>query len=311
MNNVTYARLGDSALPFWNAFPAPEGYGRVPVWGFAHVEESRRPGIAAGRRYFGYLPMSSGFTLSAEPAGHGLLDTSGVRDFLHVWYRTYRNAPAEDELDDRRALLWPLFPASAVLNDYLRRTGAHGADTVVVTSASSKTAIGMAELLAGNGRFRTVGVTADKPFAAALNRYDEVVSYDELDALAGGGGSAVLVDFTGDAKRLAALYDVLAGRLVYTALVGYTHPDARLEPPELPGPEPEIFFTPAYEEETARAEGPAAYRRRYAAAEERFVRGSAEWLRMSAGTGPDAAAAVFRSLLAGEPGPSAGHVLRP
>ncbi|MHA5659511.1 DUF2855 family protein, partial [Pseudomonas aeruginosa] len=33
-NNVTYAALGD-ALRYWEFFPAGEGLGIVPVWGFA------------------------------------------------------------------------------------------------------------------------------------------------------------------------------------------------------------------------------------------------------------------------------------
>lgn len=42
-NNVTYAALGD-ALRYWEFFPAGEGLGIVPVWGFAEVLASRCPG---------------------------------------------------------------------------------------------------------------------------------------------------------------------------------------------------------------------------------------------------------------------------
>lgn len=57
-NNVTYAALGD-ALGYWRFFPAPEGWGRVPVWGFADVARSRHPDLAEGERVFGFLPMST------------------------------------------------------------------------------------------------------------------------------------------------------------------------------------------------------------------------------------------------------------
>ena len=30
-NNVTYGAFGDF-LKYWNFYPAPEGFGRVPVW---------------------------------------------------------------------------------------------------------------------------------------------------------------------------------------------------------------------------------------------------------------------------------------
>ena len=40
-NNITYAVYGE-AMQYWNFFPAAEpGWGRVPVWGFADVAESR------------------------------------------------------------------------------------------------------------------------------------------------------------------------------------------------------------------------------------------------------------------------------
>ena len=40
-NNVTYATFGE-AMNYWNFFPAAdEKYGRVPVWGFATVTESK------------------------------------------------------------------------------------------------------------------------------------------------------------------------------------------------------------------------------------------------------------------------------
>ena len=39
-NNVTYGAFGD-AMMYWNFFPAPEGWGRVPVWGFGDIVESQ------------------------------------------------------------------------------------------------------------------------------------------------------------------------------------------------------------------------------------------------------------------------------
>lgn len=57
-NNVTYAVLGD-AMSYWNFFPAPEGWGRVPMWGFAEVERSNAENVEVGTRLYGYLPPSS------------------------------------------------------------------------------------------------------------------------------------------------------------------------------------------------------------------------------------------------------------
>ena len=57
-NNVTYAVMGE-AMSYWNFFPAEDGWGRVPMWGFAEVERSEAEGVEAGTRLFGYLPPSS------------------------------------------------------------------------------------------------------------------------------------------------------------------------------------------------------------------------------------------------------------
>src|SRR6266540_7027110 len=57
-NNVTYAVFGE-AMSYWGFFPAPDGWGRVPMWGFAEVERSEAPGVEPGTRIYGYLPPSS------------------------------------------------------------------------------------------------------------------------------------------------------------------------------------------------------------------------------------------------------------
>ena len=48
-NNITYAAAGDM-IGYWTFFPAPDpgdevNWGRVPVWGFADVVESRSDGV--------------------------------------------------------------------------------------------------------------------------------------------------------------------------------------------------------------------------------------------------------------------------
>ena len=35
-NNITYAVMGE-AMSYWDFFPTQDGWGRVPVWGFADV----------------------------------------------------------------------------------------------------------------------------------------------------------------------------------------------------------------------------------------------------------------------------------
>ena len=80
-NNITYAVFGD-AMQYWNFFPgdaADKGddtvWGRIPVWGFGDVVESRTVGVDEGRRLYGYFPMSTDLVVSP-----GKLDARGFRD---------------------------------------------------------------------------------------------------------------------------------------------------------------------------------------------------------------------------------------
>ena len=55
-NNVTYGVAGDS-IGYWQFFPASDGWGRIPVWGFGDVIDSHVEGLPAGERLYGYFPM--------------------------------------------------------------------------------------------------------------------------------------------------------------------------------------------------------------------------------------------------------------
>jgi hypothetical protein len=67
-----------------------------------------------------------------------------------------------DDLGDGQALLQPLFMTSFVLDDWLVDSDLFGAELVVLGSASSKTAIGLAHLLTTNQRARVVGLTSER-----------------------------------------------------------------------------------------------------------------------------------------------------
>ena len=55
-NNITYAVAGDM-LGYWRFFPCEEGWGRIPVMGFADVIRSTHPAVKEGTRCFGFYPM--------------------------------------------------------------------------------------------------------------------------------------------------------------------------------------------------------------------------------------------------------------
>ncbi|HEX4816683.1 MAG TPA: DUF2855 family protein [Nonomuraea sp.] len=314
-NNATYARFGDDVvIAFWNAFPGPDGYGRVPVWAYVRVTESNHPGVPVGGRYYGYVPMSSHHVVAARPVERGFVDTAPQRGFLHPWYLTFEAADEPDALDDRRAAVHPVYPASFNLADLLERQAADGARTAVITSASSKVALGLAEELAARQvPLSTVGLTSARhaAFVAGLGWYGQVAAYDDLASVRA-GGPAVFVDVTGAAGLRRGVAAHLGPGLVSTTLVGFTHPTAAVLPPQdMPGPAPEVFFTPAVEAQTVAAEGADGYLARYAKSEQRFLESTTSWLTVTSARGPEAVVASYRDLLAGARPPDEIVVVTP
>src|SRR5919204_2370085 len=73
-NNITYAVVGDQ-LKYWQLFPAPEGFGIIPVWGFGEVIASKHPNVSEGERLFGYFPMARYLVIeAADVSKRGLRD---------------------------------------------------------------------------------------------------------------------------------------------------------------------------------------------------------------------------------------------
>jgi hypothetical protein len=246
-NNVTYGAVGD-LVGYWNFYPATEdGWGRIPVWGFADVVESRADGVAVGERYFGFWPMSTDAVLRpGSPGPTGFTDVTPHRTGLPAIYNRYLRTPAgaDAHTEALTSLLRPLFATSFLIDAWLADESVFGADSVVLTSASSKTALGLAYLLKTNGRATVVGLTSagNVGFVEDTDAYDRVVPYGDLpDGL--DDGSAVLVDFAGNADVVSRVHRHFGDRLQRSVAVGFTHRAAG-DSSELPGPAPEFFFAP-------------------------------------------------------------------
>src|SRR4051812_9316729 len=172
-------------MGYWSFFPASEGWGRVPVWGFADVEASRAPGIEVGERIYGYLPMGSHLVVAPENiSANGFVDGAGHRGALPPVYNQYQRVRRNDR-ERETAILRPLFTTSFLLDDWLDDDGFFGARSVVLGSASSKTALGLAFLLAQRDDIEVVGLTSARnaAFVDKVGYYDRTVTYDAIDTL--------------------------------------------------------------------------------------------------------------------------------
>lgn len=305
-NNITYGAMGD-AFGYWKFFPAEGGWGRIPVWGFARVVESQAPDAPVGLRLFGYLPMSSHMTARLKKGRGGYVDTSAHRAELPPTYNAYSEAP-EDELDDHRALLRPLFMTSWLLDDFLAEDA--GLKALVLSSASSKTAMGLAWFARRRG-VEVVGLTspANAKVLEGLGLYDRIVPYAQAAELKT-ATPAAYVDFAGDPKVTLDVHTALGEELARSVIVGGTHWQADRTPRQLPGPTPALFFAPDQIRKRAAEWGPEALDERFMKALREFA-DAASWLKLKRQSGPDALLAAYAEVLEGRARPDEGIIIRP
>lgn len=310
-NNVTYAVLGRT-LRYWQFFPAPDGWGRVPLWGFADVVASRADGVETGTRVYGYLPTSSHLLITPDKVrAHGFRDSAPHRAALSAVYNAYTPTTADtlytEDTEDLQVLFRPLFTTSFALADQLAGDGAQGATTVVLSSASSKTAYGTAALLQG-GDVRVVGLTstANVEFTRGLGCYDEVLGYDEATQLP--AEPTAYVDAAGNQSLREQLHDHLGEQLVLDLVLGVTHQDTgRAE--ITAGARPINFFAPDVIAARTAEWGAAGFSERLGQAWTAFLPRARGWVDVVAGDGPQSLQQAWPQVVAGQAPPRTGHVI--
>lgn len=318
-NNITYAVMGD-ALRYWDFFPARDDatWGRIPVWGFADVVATTHDDVAVGERVYGYLPMSTHLVVTpgrADP--RTFVDVSAHRAGLPRAYNQYQRVDADPShdrsFDDHRMLLFPLFFTSFLIDDFLEDNGFFDAEAVVVSSASSKTAIGTAFQVHQRAGIEVVGLTSARNagFVEGLGVYDRVVLYDDVGASGSPGASrAAYVDIAGDAGVRAAVHGAYGDRLAHSMMVGATHWDEPAAAPvDLPGPAPSFFFAPDQITKRTKDWGRTGLGDRVDDAWRRYVEFCDGWIDIHHGSGPAAVEEAYLELVEGRSDPKTGHAL--
>ena len=306
-NNITYGLIGDS-FGYWKFFPAPDGLGRIPVWGFATIVESKVADAPVGLRLFGYLPMSTQFVMQLAKGRNGYVDKSPHRAELPPTYNAYAQAPT-DSLDDHRALLRPLLMTSFLLDDFLGEDV--GLKCLVLTSASSKTAMGLAWFAKARG-LEVIGLSspANGQRLEALGLYDQILPYDRAGDLRTAGPAAV-VDFAGDRRTVAAIHGALGDSVARSVIVGATHWEAGGGGQvDMPGPQPVLFFAPDQIRKRMTDWGAGEVESRFDAGLRRFVSESA-WLNLVQHQGQDGLLGAYHMVLEGRVRPEDGHIIQP
>lgn len=312
-NNITYAVLGDQ-LKYWQLFPAPAGFGNIPVWGLGEVIASKHPGISAGEALFGYFPMSTHLVMeAADVSKRGLRDAAAHRQGVAPVYNAYARVSGDPAFagrqGDYQALLRPLFTLSFLVDDFLGENGFYGARRVMLSSASSKTACGLAHLVHARG-IPVIGLTSagNADFVQSLGCYDEVVNYDRVTSLPSDQPVAY-VDMAGNSSLREQLHRHFGAQMKYSGRVGLTHRSTSADEPALPGASPSWFFAPDQIRKRAREWGPGGFNERFGAAWAGFVPMLEKWIDVTEGRGPEAVQKTYLDTLNGRVPPDQGHIL--
>lgn len=261
-NNITYAALGGGRLGYWDFFPGPPGWGKPPCWGFAAVAQSRAAGVAEGRRVYGYFPIAE--MLDVTPTRitpRGFVDGATHRAAKAGVYNLYLDTahdPAYDAAFEREQTLWrPLYATGWWAADCVL---ADGPRTVVMSSASAKTALAMAHQLRRRGAGALIGLTSarNRGFVERSGLYHQVLSYEAIADLRV-DAPTTFVDFLGREEILQTVHRALGERLARSILIGAADWSGQSDPTapartDRSGPKPEFFFAPTYATQRLKAD---------------------------------------------------------
>lgn len=319
-NNVTYAVAGER-FGYWNFFPASGDDGIVPMWGHAVVETSNHPELAEGERVYGYIPMGTHLdVLPGKVSAHGFVDMAEHRQPMSPIYNQYSRLAADPEHDParepERMIFGPLFKTGFLIENFMRRENWFGAEAVILTSASSKTAMGLASVAKERSPdTRRIGLTSagNVAFVENAGLYDEVIAYDDVASLA--RVPSVSVDFAGNAGLLASIHNHLGANLKYSCLVGATHIEQRGGAlggaVKMAGPDPILFFAPDHAVALFKELGHEEAGKQLATSWHGFLGNVAGTVEVDIRTGIDSARDAFVTMVSGAVDPAQGIVIEP
>jgi hypothetical protein len=316
-NNISYAQAGET-LSYWTFFPAPDGFGCIPVWGFAKVVESMVEEVAVGEIIWGYYPMSTHVDLEPKHlTSRGFIDGASHRQAQHTIYNQYTRCKADawhvDGQENLEALLRPLFATSWLVDDFLADQSFFEADTILLSSASSKTAYATAVQLQKRAGIKVVGLTsaANLNFSQILGCYHQVLTYEHLDEIPD-DTKCVYVDFAGNAKIRTDIH-MRFKHLMYDCAVGVTHVDQQGSAKGLAGPRATFFFAPAQVAKRSTEWGNSVLMERIVADWKLFIQmvtnPHTPWVSVESHMGPKAVSDIYSKVLSGKVDPKVGLML--
>jgi hypothetical protein len=314
-NNISYAVMGGPPLGYWDFFPADDAWGKPPCWAFGTISQSNVAGVEVGARYYGYFPVAD--TLDVVPRdirADAFSDAIAHRGGKAAGYNAYRNVKSDPGYDPafeaEQTLLRPLYGTGCLAADLVRQLSPN---SVLISSASSKTAVSLAHELRRWGGTKTTGLTSRRnaAYVRSTELYDEITTYDAIGSLTE-KARAVYIDFLGRDDVTAAVHRQIGGALIKSLSIGFTgrtnRPGGVLPAPfELPGPKPEIFFSLAYRAQRLSSDPQLGDRLIHDMRS--FYAASRKYMSIRKGVGDAAVLATWKLLAKGDSDPRDAHVL--
>lgn len=318
-NNITYMVTGN-LIGYWKFFdPAAYGIdqtdaGRMPVWGYGTVTQSRVDDIKVGEVIYGFFPVAKSFDIKPiKLSAYGFHDGADHRLDLHSIYNNYTriaNDPSfGGQADDLQPILRPLFTTSFLIDDQFGADEFYGADQVLILSASSKTALGTAFCMKQRGGTKITGLTSarNKAFVESTGFYDQVVSYDDIDSLDGSMRSAI-IDMAGNGEISGKIYAQFGENIVYNCMVGKSHWQGGSPPKISAGAPPTMFFAPDRAKMRFADWGPEGFAKNLAKRWIPFCQSAQDWLEINKATGIEAFLPIYKEFLDGGVSPTKGYL---
>lgn len=282
-NNISYAVGGDE-FDYWKYFPfGSESDGIVPVWGYASISRSGHSDISEGEEIFGFFPMASQVVLQPSAIRDAyFFDGAEHRRALHPVYNQYFRTKHDpnhiESYRDLRTNIYPLFATSFAIDDMLDQNDFFGAERIVICGASSKTAIGLASLLAKRGEITTIALTSTKnrKFVQLSGLYDGVLDYHDATSLKV-GPSTICVDFSGSGALIETIHATLGSSIVHSMRVGRSHWEKSVRVRRgLRGARPQLFMAFRHIAERQKEVGTSAYLERLKSSWVEFAQNSSQ-----------------------------------
>jgi len=315
-NNTTYAVAGDY-IGYWKFFPSTldAEWGVIPCWALGEVIESKSDEIKVGEQFYGFYPMASHLTVKpGQIRPDGFTDIAEHRSQLPVIYNRYMRCAGDpfynSDTEAEQLIFRPLFTTSYLINFMLEESDYFNAEQIILTSASSKTALGLAHCLKNSAKsIRIIGLTSESnmDFVKASQYYDEVLSYQEVLNLK--NVPSCIVDFSGNNDLQADLQNLLGENLKYNCLVGMVHWSERIGDKKQ-AQKGIMFFAPTYAQNLVKEIGISAFSEKVSTEFHSFVEQSNSWMNIEYHQSTDALESLHKSISQGDINPRDGHIVK-